>query len=169
MGPGHLLGSLTPVKTSPWEYLKPRPQIIKNMKSFQDAGPRRQCYWVLTGTPMTHAAETQLLLDNCIMYSAFWTGDQGIREWDRHSLIDLLRFSTNGGTVKRNFLLLGGFEDHVLSLGTVCLVSVIGGQEAVPWCWDRKACSLLVAISPKRRLSSLRSFSDPAWCWLSGP
>lgn len=156
------IGSLTPVKMSPWEYLKPRPQIIKNMENFQDAGPRRQCYWVLIGTPMTHAGGTQLLLDNCVMSSAFWTGDQGICEWDRHSPIDLLRCSTNGGTVKGNFLPLGGFEHHVLCLGTVCLVSVIGGQNGVPWCWDRKACSLLGVVSPKHRLSSLRSFSDPA-------
>lgn len=77
-----------------------------------------------------------------------------ILDWDSYSSIDLLRCSTNGGTAKGNFLLLAGFEDHVLSLGTVCLVSVTGGQKTVPWSWDRKACSLLGAISPKHRLSS---------------
>lgn len=54
---------------------------------------------------MTHAGGgTQLLLDNCVMSSAFWTGDQGECEWDKHSHIDLLRCSTNGGTAKGSFL-----------------------------------------------------------------
>lgn len=118
---------------------------------------------------MIHAGGTQLLLDSCIMSSAFWTGDQGICAWDRHSPIDLLRCSTNGGTAKGNFLLLAGFEDHVLSLGTVCLVAVTGGQKVVPWCWDRKACSLLGVISPKHRLSSLRSSVTQSSVGFLGP
>lgn len=92
---------------------------------------------------MTHAGGTQLLLDNCVMSSAFWTGDQGICEWDRHSPIDLLRCSTNGGTVKGNFLPLGGFEHYVLSLGTESYIChrwsegcpMVLGQEGMFFAW----------------------------------